>query len=66
VDRENELQLLEDTYRENRSSLIILYGRRRIGKTELVKQFIKENEHIFLADARTDRENIKEVQRAVS
>ncbi|MCD6207589.1 MAG: ATP-binding protein [Methanosarcinales archaeon] len=67
VDRENELQLLEDTYRENRSSLIILYGRRRIGKTELVKQFIKEKEHIyFLADARTDRENIKEVQRAVS
>ena len=65
VDRENELQLLEDTYRENRSSLIILYGRRRIGKTELVKQFIKEKEHIFLADARTDRENIKEVQRAV-
>jgi len=40
---------------------------RRIGKTELVKQFIKEKEHIyFLADTRTDRENIKEMQRAVS
>ena len=40
VDRRNELELLEDTYKQNKSSLIILYGRRRIGKTELIKQFV--------------------------
>ena len=40
VDRRNELELLEDTYKQNKSSLIIIYGRRRIGKTELIKQFI--------------------------
>ena len=67
VDRENELELLEDTYKQNKSSLIIIYGRRRIGKTELVKQFIKDKPHIyFLADTRTDRENIKELQKAFS
>ena len=67
VNRENELQLLEETYKQNKSSLIILYGRRRIGKTELVKQFIKEKRHIyFLADTRMDKDNIREMQRAIS
>jgi len=67
VDRENELRLLGDTYKQNKSSLIIIYGRRRIGKTELIKQFIKDKSHIFfLADTRTDRDNIKEMQRAIS
>lgn len=67
VDREDELRLLEETYKQNKSSLIILYGRRRIGKTELVKQFIKEKSHIyFLADTRMDKDNIREMQRAIS
>jgi AAA+ ATPase superfamily predicted ATPase len=67
VDRENELRLLEDTYKQNKSSLIIIYGRRRIGKTELIKQFIKDKRHIyFLADTRTDRDNINEIQKAIS
>jgi len=67
VDRANELRLLEDTYKQNRSSFIIIYGRRRIGKTELVKQFIKDRAHIyFLADTRTDKANLKELQRAVA
>ncbi len=67
MDRGNELRLLEETYKQNESSLIIIDGRRRIGKTELVKQFIKEKEHIyFLANTRTDKENIKEMQRAIS
>ena len=66
VDRESELRLLEETYEQNKSSLIIIYGRRRIGKTELVKQFIKEKEHVyFLADTRIDKDNIRELQRAI-
>jgi AAA+ ATPase superfamily predicted ATPase len=66
VDRESELRLLEETYEQNKSSLIIIYGRRRIGKTELVKQFIKEKGHVyFLADTRVDKDNIRELQRAI-
>ena len=66
VDRESELRLLEETYEQNKSSLIIIYGRRRIGKTELVKQFIKEKEHVyFLADTRIDKDNIRELQSAI-
>ncbi|WP_042700584.1 ATP-binding protein [Thermococcus sp. PK] len=40
IDREEELHALEELYAQDKAHLIIIYGRRRIGKTELVKQFI--------------------------
>jgi len=39
VDRERELEFLEGKYAE-KPSLIIIYGRRRVGKTELIKRFL--------------------------
>ncbi len=63
VDRRRELDFLEKNYTEKKSSLIIIYGRRRIGKTELIKEFIKNKPHIyFLADNRGDYQNLKEMQ----
>ncbi|AAY79922.1 ATP-binding protein [Sulfolobus acidocaldarius] len=47
IDRERELEFLEEKYNEDKAQFIILYGRRRIGKTELVKQFIKDKEAIY-------------------
>ena len=35
VDRFQELETLENEYNSNLSSFVVLYGRRRIGKTEL-------------------------------
>ncbi len=67
VDRENELEFLEDVYKNNDSSLVILYGRRRVGKTELVSRFAKSRPAIyFLADERTDQENLKELQKSMA
>ena len=39
VGRENELRLLEDAYRSAKDELVVLYGRRRIGKSRLVRHF---------------------------
>ncbi|QKQ99210.1 ATP-binding protein [Metallosphaera tengchongensis] len=47
INRGKELKFLEEKYREDKAQLIILYGRRRIGKTELIKQFIKGKEYIY-------------------
>lgn len=41
VAREEELNILEQQYRKERSSFVAVYGRRRIGKTELVNHFIR-------------------------
>jgi len=52
IDREQELNFLEEKFKEGKQ-LIILYGRRRVGKTELIKKFCEDKEHIyFLADKR--------------
>ncbi len=39
VDRDEELSWLEEKWRSGRAELLLLYGRRRIGKTELVRRF---------------------------
>ncbi|MDO9517437.1 MAG: ATP-binding protein [Methanosarcinaceae archaeon] len=46
--REHDLSILEDIYASPSSSLIVLYGRRRVGKTELSKEFIKNKKSIYL------------------
>ena len=40
VDRDKELKFLKEKYNSNSSEFIIIYGRRRVGKTELIKQSI--------------------------
>ena len=46
ISRENELEYLNKEYNKKESSLIILYGRRRIGKTSLILQ-VKANEQLM-------------------
>ena len=43
VGREYELEALNKLIQLNSSSLAIVYGRRRIGKTETIRYFIKTN-----------------------
>ena len=38
VNRESELSSLQEAFCSDRAELIVLYGRRRIGKTELIKK----------------------------
>lgn len=47
IGRENELKFLENKYKEKKGQLIILYGRRRVGKTETLKKFCEDKKHIF-------------------
>lgn len=48
INREEELAFLERHYRSKNSEFIIIYGRRRIGKTELVSRFIRGKPAIYL------------------
>jgi len=42
VDRKEELAALNEAYLTRNSNLVVVYGRRRIGKTELIKRFGEE------------------------
>ena len=39
IDRESEMRTLTSEYNRDGSALVILYGRRRVGKTFLVEHF---------------------------
>jgi AAA+ ATPase superfamily predicted ATPase len=43
IDRKNELAVLNERYLRKGAEFIILYGRRRIGKSELIEFFLKTN-----------------------
>lgn len=59
VDREKELEFLNKEYERKGSSLVILYGRRRIGKTSLIKEFSKNKDIIyFLATEEAEKQNL--------
>ena len=53
IGREAELQFLNDKYEENKGQLIVLYGRRRVGKTETLREFCKGKPHIFFSCTQT-------------
>lgn len=54
LDREWELKFLEERFRQNRAELILLYGRRRIGKTFLVKKFLENKKGIYFMATKED------------
>ncbi|ABD39950.1 ATPase [Methanospirillum hungatei JF-1] len=59
INRTHELAFLEDRYRSHKSELIILYGRRRVGKTELLIRFLKDKQGIYiLATTESEKTNI--------
>jgi AAA+ ATPase superfamily predicted ATPase len=47
VDREREMAMLEERYRSDQAELFVLYGRRRVGKTELLRAFCGNRRHVF-------------------
>ena len=49
IGRTEELQFLEDRYSTNGGQLVVLYGRRRVGKTETLRQFCRGKSHVFYA-----------------
>lgn len=53
IGREAELKFLNDKYEENGGQLIVLYGRRRVGKTETLREFCKGKPHVFFSCTQT-------------
>jgi len=66
VNREKELEYLRQAYKRPDADLLVLYGRRRVGKTRLIKEFIQEKPHIyFLCDRTLEIELQRRMQSAI-
>lgn len=62
LDREEEIKKVEEKYESNKSEFAVIYGRRRIGKPELIKKVI-EGKHFGLIAKKIDEE-VKEKLRS--
>ncbi len=47
IGREAELKFLQDKFDNENGQLVVLYGRRRVGKTETLREFCKGKQHVF-------------------
>jgi len=52
IDRGRELAFLEDRYRSGRAELIVVYGRRRVGKTFLLRRFLAGKRGVYFVVSR--------------
>jgi len=60
VDREEELKYLNEEYKRPGSAFIVIYGRRRIGKTRLIKEFMRDKNGVyFLATEEDEKDNLR-------
>ena len=53
IGREAELKFLNDKYETEGGQFVVLYGRRRVGKTETLREFCKGKPHIFFSCTQT-------------
>lgn len=61
INRTSELTFLNNAHEQQGAQFIVVYGKRRVGKTELVKQFIRTRPSLYyLADKRNTADQLKE------
>ncbi|MGB9730374.1 MAG: ATP-binding protein, partial [Thermoprotei archaeon] len=66
VNRKNELSILDSLYRSEKAQLVIVYGRRRVGKTRLLLEFLKGKEGLYFYIPRGGEKTIlNELSKAV-
>ena len=54
IGREQELNTLNRLYRTGKFEFAVIYGRRRVGKTALISEFIKDKDAIFFTGVETN------------
>lgn len=64
--RENELGILNKRYKDGLFECIIIYGRRRVGKTALISEFCKDKPNIFFSALNAPvKQNLKVLSKAI-
>lgn len=67
IDRSDEITTLEGEYRRDGASFVVVYGRRRVGKTTLINHFCNDKKSIyFLATEESESENRNAFKNLVS
>ena len=64
--RENELRDMNRRYKKGEFECLIVYGRRRVGKTALINEFCKDKPTVFFSALNaSDKENLEALSKAI-
>lgn len=67
VGRERELNKLNILYQSEQFEFVVIYGRRRVGKTTLINEFLKDRQAIYyMAVEGTRKENLTGLSRSLT
>jgi len=67
VGRHTELQKLNQLYDSGKFEFAVIYGRRRVGKTTLINEFVKDKETIFFTGLETNaKENLENFSQSIT
>lgn len=66
IGRENELNALNKLYNSDKFEFAVIYGRRRVGKTALINEFVKGKDTIFFTGVETNaKQNLDNLSRSI-
>ena len=66
IGRENELNTLNRLYSSDKFEFAVIYGRRRVGKTALINEFVKGKGNIFFTGVETnEKQNLDNFSRSI-
>ena len=66
IGRERELNALEKLYISNKFEFAVIYGRRRVGKTALINQFIRGKEAIYYTGVESnEKQNLENLSKSI-
>ena len=61
VGRQKELKVLNDRYQSEQFEMVVIYGRRRIGKTALINRFIENKKALYFVGVETVRNKTSKI-----
>lgn len=68
IDRERELGHLNAEYKKPGAKFVVIYGRRRVGKTTLIEEFLRSKKDVvyYTADQQLEHQQIEDFKRQVA
>ena len=66
IGRDKELNALEKLYKSDKFEFVVIYGRRRVGKTALINQFIGDKKSIyFMGIESNEKQNLENLSKSI-
>lgn len=66
IGRERELNTLDNLYKSNKFEFVVIYGRRRVGKTALINKFIGDKKAIYFMGVESNaKQNLENLSKSI-